>query len=269
MRQLGIDCLSIFALPPVPFVELAAALGCDFISLGLAPRCNPENYPAYSLKDPATQRETKAALRDNGIVLLVGEGIFVLPNRDVRDSAADLDILAELGACTVNVVGIDPDRKRCFDQFARLAEMAASRGMASRIEFVAGLPIGTLADGIEAIRHVGRPDIKLVVDMMHLGRSGGTAADVVNADPSLFGYIQICDCMNQVRDQVWEQTFERMRPGDGELPLFDFLAALPRDLPVGIEIPQRSLAEAGIGPRDRLAPCVAATRALLAKLPTK
>lgn len=267
MRQLGIDYLSVFGLPPVPFVQMAAELGCNFISLGLPPRCNPENYPAYSLKDPATQRETKSALRDYGISLLVGEGVFVLPNRDVHDNAANLDVMAELGAHFVNVVGIDPDRARCFDQFARFAEMAAERGMASRVEFVAGLPIGTLADGIAAIRHAGRPDMKLVVDMMHLGRSGGTAAEVKNTDPSLFGYIQVCDCMNEVRDRVWEQTFERMRPGDGELPLLDFLAALPRDLPIGLEIPQRGLAEAGLGPKERLGPCVAATRALLAKLP--
>jgi sugar phosphate isomerase/epimerase len=269
MRQLGIDCLSVFGLPPVPFVQLAAELGCNFISLGLPPRCNPENYPAYSLKDPATQRETKAALKDHGISLLVAEGVFILPKRDVADSAADLDIMAELGARAVNVVGIEPDRTRCFDQFAHLAEMAAARGMESRVEFVAGLPVGTLADGIEAIRHVGRPDMKLVVDMMHLGRSGGTVADVMNADPSLFGYIQVCDCMNEGGDRVWEQTFERMRPGDGELPLAGFLAALPRDLPVGMEIPQRSLAEMGLGPKERLAPCVAATRSLLAKIAEK
>ena len=55
-------------------------------------------------------------------------------------------------------------------------------------------------------------------------------------------------------------------PGDGELPLLDYLAALPRDLIVGLEIPIRSEALAGLGPRARMTRCVEATRALLAQL---
>ena len=144
--------------------------------------------------------------------------------------------------------------------------MAAARGMASSLEFVAGLTIGTIGAGVEALRQVGRPDMKLVVDMMHVGRSGGTAAELAAVDPASIGYIQICDCTIVPKDASYEVIYERMRPGDGELPLRDLLAALPRGLMVGIEIPQRSLAEAGIGPRERLGACAAATRSLLAEL---
>jgi hypothetical protein len=59
--------------------------------------------------------------------------------------------------------------------------------------------------------------------------------------------------------------FERMMPGTGELPLADMLAALPDDLVVGLEIPMRSRAEAGVGAYDRLLPCVESARALLAQ----
>jgi sugar phosphate isomerase/epimerase len=266
MRQLGIDCLSIFGMPPVPFIELTAELGCSFVSLGLPVRYNPENYPAYSLKDPIVQRETKAALNDHGISLIVGEGFFVLPNQDVSKYVAELDVMAGLGARIVNTLSLDSDRARSFDQFGRFAELAAERGLASSVEFVPGLLVGNLADGIDAVRHVGRPDFKLVIDTMHVGRSGCSAADLKSADSSLFGYVQICDCMIETRNAAWEQGYERMSPGDGELPLKDFLNALPGNLPIGIEIPQRSLSDAGRGPRERLAPCVAAARSLLAKL---
>jgi hypothetical protein len=50
------------------------------------------------------------------------------------------------------------------------------------------------------------------------------------------------------------------------LPLLDILQAVPRDVVIGIEIPRRSLAEAGIGPGERLSPCVEATRNLLSQL---
>jgi 3-oxoacyl-[acyl-carrier protein] reductase len=56
--------------------------------------------------------------------------------------------------------------------------------------------------------------------------------------------------------------YERMAPGDGELPLAEILAAVPADVVVGLEIPMRGLAESGVGPMDRLRPCVAAAREL-------
>ena len=41
---------------------------------------------------------------------------------------------------------------------------------------------------------------------------------------------------------------------------------VPRRVPLGLEVPLRSQAEAGIGPRERFGRCVEATRGLLAKL---
>jgi sugar phosphate isomerase/epimerase len=61
-----------------------------------------------------------------------------------------------------------------------------------------------------------------------------------------------------------EAMYERMAPGEGELPLADMLAALPDDRVVGLEIPMRSRAEAGVSAYDRLLPCVNTARALLA-----
>ncbi len=57
--------------------------------------------------------------------------------------------------------------------------------------------------------------------------------------------------------------FERMVPGEGELPLSEILAALPDDIDIGLEVPQRSLALSGVGPAARLRPCVEAAQGLL------
>jgi sugar phosphate isomerase/epimerase len=65
-----------------------------------------------------------------------------------------------------------------------------------------------------------------------------------------------------------EAMFERMVPGEGELPLHDILSVLPRDIVVELEVPQRTLALAGISPFDRLRPCVDAARRLLSEVST-
>lgn len=266
MERLGIDCLSVFGLPPVQFVELAARLGCGFVTFGVPVTFNPESYPSYCCKDPLTQREVQAALRDHGIAVKVGEGFFFMPGMEAKHFALHLDAMAELGAQTINMVSMNGDLGRSLDGFAALAEMSAARGMSSSVEFVAGQVVGNLEDAAKAVRHVGRPDFKLVVDMLHLARSAGTVSDLANLDPDTIGYIQLCDCRYEATDYVQEAMYERMRPGTGELPLLELLAALPRDIPVGIEIPQRSLANAGLGPMERLQPCVEAARALLAKV---
>jgi sugar phosphate isomerase/epimerase len=264
MDRLGIDFISVFGLPPVGFVNLAADLGCQCVSLGLMPNDrNPHDYPRYSLGDPTLQRELKAALRDTGVAIANTEGFFVLPGRDVSDYAPVLDMMADLGTERINTIGLDPDQPRCFDQLAALAALAGERGVQTTLEFVIGCPVGDLPSAIAAHRHVGRADFKLLIDPMHLFRTGSTAADVAALGDAV-GYAQLCDCTQVARDQMHEARYERMVPGEGELPLLDLVKALPRDIPIGLEVPQLSLAEAGVGPHERLGRCVEAARKLLA-----
>ena len=56
----------------------------------------------------------------------------------------------------------------------------------------------------------------------------------------------------------------RRVPETGEPPLREILAALPRDLVVGIEVPRLHEAAAGVGSHERLRPGVEAARELLA-----
>jgi sugar phosphate isomerase/epimerase len=267
MARLGIEFISVFGMPPLQFVDLAADLGCETISLGLAPLdANPHGYPAYALSD--LRQALLAALRERGVALALAEGFFVLPGRDVSAYAADLDLMCELGAERINTLCLDSDRTRGFDQLGVLVEMAAARGLGATLEFIPASPVGDLATAADAVRHVGRPEFGILVDTMHLVRSGGSAADLTALDPALIHYAQLCDVPLRRTDLSYgeEAKYERRAPGDGELPLLDILAALPRDRVVGLEIPQRSLAEAGVGPHERLGRCVDAARALLEQL---
>jgi len=128
MNRLGIEQLSVFGLPPVEFVTLAADLGCSCISAALsAIPYNPHGYVPFSLKDDiALRRNMIAAMRDRGVAISLGEGCTVRADRDIREMAVDMDIMRELGAERINTVSLDPDRARSFDQFAVLAEMARS-----------------------------------------------------------------------------------------------------------------------------------------------
>jgi sugar phosphate isomerase/epimerase len=267
MTRLAIGFLSVFALPPVEFVNLAADLGCQHISTIVQGQpLVPLGFPPFSLKDDAALRkDLLAAMNDRGVTISLGDGFLVLPGADMRNLCTDLDVLAELGVPRINVVSLDPDLRRTFDQFAALTELAAQRNIETDVEPVPGLTVGDLPTAVAALEYVGRPEFRLLIDTMHLVRSGSSAADLAALDPEHIGYAQLNDTTLQPRfdNYMEEAMFERMVPGEGELPLHDILSALPPDIVIELEVPRRSLALAGVRPIDRLRPCVEAARRLL------
>jgi sugar phosphate isomerase/epimerase len=267
MARLGIENISVLGLPPVDFVDLAADLGCQHISTGLTSFAfGVCNYAPFSLRDDAVlRREFAAAMRARGISISLGEGCTIRDGVDAASYAADLDLFAELGTERINTVSMDLDFSRTCDQFAILAEMAADRSLRITTELSPGLTIGDLPTALAALHQIGRADFRLLIDTMHVIRSGSTPADIAALDPELIDYIQISDAPRQPRFASYreEAMFERMVPGEGELGLRELLAVLPRNRVYAIEVPQRGAALAGIGPHERLGPCVEATRRLV------
>lgn len=269
MVDLGIERLSVFGMPPLDFIAMTARLGCQSLGLGLATTggYNPHGYPEWSFRDdPQLLRDTRQSLLDHDVRLGLVEGFAVVPDQPVTRYAADLDLVAELGCERIAVVSLDKDLDRTIAGFAEFAELAAARGLAVSAELGSLGPIRTLAAAEAAVRGVNHPAFTLLLDTMHFFRLGSTNAQLAETDMSAIGYVQLCDAPWQPRFETYieEAMYERMAPGTGELPLAAFLAQIPPHIPISLEIPQRSLAEAGVGPADRLAPCIAAARALLA-----
>ncbi len=271
MNRLGIEMISVFGLPPVEYVNLAADLGCAHISVSLTPvDINPHGYTSYSLlEDAALRREMIAAMRDRGVSISLGEGLTARADVDIRTRARELDVMAELGIKRVNAVSLDPDLRASFDKFAILAEMAAARGMETVSEFAPGLTVADLPTALDAVRHVGRRDFRLVIDTMHFTRSGAKPEDLQAIDPDIIGYVQLSDAPATPRfaNYMQEAMTERMVLGTGAVPLHGILAQVPRDRVVSLKLPLLSAAQSVQGPLARLRPAVEAARALLAALP--
>jgi sugar phosphate isomerase/epimerase len=266
MNPLGIECLSTFGLHPVELIRLTGELGCSHVTLNLGPAANRlPLYPKMSFReDPSLQREIKAVLADSGVTIGVVEGFAILPDTSVEDFARDLDMVAGLGARAICTVSMERDVERTHAEFARLTELAAARGLVTTTELGAGA-LRRLDKARAALAAVAQPSFKLLVDTMHFFRFGGTVADFAALDPAVIGHIQLNDVPMpaMIDDYMQEALYERRAPGDGDLPLADFLRHVPEGVVVGLEVPIRSEVEAGIGPRERLARCVAQARALM------
>jgi sugar phosphate isomerase/epimerase len=267
MDRLAIEFICTFGMPPVEYIRLAAELGVHKIGIACAPIvANPYGYPAWNLaEDAALLRQTKAALRERGVSISLGEGFLIMPGIAIADAAAKMDTLAEIGTPIVNVVLIEPDHARAIDQFGQFAAMAAQHGMAATIEFMPISPTRDIHAALDIITGSGAANGKVLVDAMHFFRSGSVAADLVGIDPNSIGYAQICDVPMPAltTDYGSEARDERRLPGDGDLPLLDLIRALPASVTIGLEVPMKSRAETGIAPADLLRPGIAACRKLL------
>jgi sugar phosphate isomerase/epimerase len=268
MDRLGIEFISTLGMNPVEAVHLVAGLGLR--RMGMAPSpitANPHHFAPWDLRsDPALVHATKIAARDHGVEIVLGEGFVIMPGVNIADAEPVVDIMAELGAPVLNGCSVEPDRARALDEFSHFSEMAAQRGLIATLEFMPMLWPATLADAVEFVIATGAANARLLLDAMHIYRSGATTAEVSALDPATIAYVQLCDVPMpaQTSDYGEEARHERRCPGEGDLPLAGFLAALPADITIGLEVPMISQAAAGVGVREALAPCVAASRRLLA-----
>lgn len=273
MNKLGIERLGTFGMPPVEFARLAGSLGADCIGIGLAPTpgYNPDGHSDWSLRsDPAMRRELDDTCRGLGVGVSIVEGFWVGPDNDMRDFAADLDVVRELGCDRINVVSVGQGISRTIEGFAQLCDLAQPRGITVCAEMGSLGPIPQVEPALEVVRGVARPNFALVIDTMHFFRLGNTLADFAALDPALIGYVQLADAPWRPRFETYmeEAMYERMVPGEGDLPLAEFVSLIPDGVVVSIEIPLRSWAEQGRTVQERTAPCVAAARNLLsAKVP--
>lgn len=267
MERLALEPLSVMGLPPVEYARLAGELGFRRLTIPLAPLPNNVgNYPEWSLRhDTGLQRRLKSALREAGLAVSLVDCILIFENTSSEALTADVELAAQLGASRVNAMSLDSDRGRTVERMVEVAELAAAAGMETTIEFCPPTPTPDLASAVDLVRRVGRQDFKLLVDAMHLFRSGGSVADLAALEPGMLGYVHLCDVSlaPATPDYNEETCFERLSPGEGELPLLEMLTVLPEELTIGLEVPSRTLALAGVGPRERLAQCLNAAWLLL------
>ena len=263
---LGLECLSGLGLPPDALIRTAAGLGFAHVSLNLSGAANRlECYPAAALRgDPALQQAVRTALDETGMALSLLEGFAITPECPAESWQAELDLAAALGARSTCVIGMERDRPRCHEEFGRFAQFCAERGLIATTEVGAGI-CRTLSHALEAVRLSGSDNFRLLIDTMHFFRSGAALADMAALDPALIAHVQLADVPMPARiaSYMEEALWERRAPGDGDLPLAAFCALVPGGVPMGLEIPIRSEALAGIAPEARFARLRDAARAVM------
>ena len=269
-RSYSLAYLSANTLTPPQAVRLAAELGYRHVGLRLLP--NAAGAPQQFLIDqPAVLRETLAALNDTGVGVFDLEIIRIGAGFDPQTYLPLLHAGAALKAKAVLVAGDDTDLARLTENYARLCELMQTFGMSADLEFMPWTAVPDAQAALRVVEGAGRPhNAGILVDALHVARSGTTPADLRAIPRALLHYAQICDAPTAaqigrdftVEEMIHTARCERLLPGEGDIDLKAMFAALPNDLPVSVEIPhEQRLAQ--LGQTEWARQALAASRALL------
>lgn len=266
MRLLSLAHFTVVDADPITLIEAAQAGGYDAVGLRIVPPF-PTDHVFPVIGDRNAIGGIKQRLSDTGIRVLDVEAIWLTAESDVAMLEPALDVAVALGAGYVIVVGNDPDRGRLAANLSRLCEAASLRGVRVMLEFIPYSQIRSLADAVALLSEVGPANAGVLVDALHLSRSGGSPADLAHYDPALFSYMHLCDAPaippgpEGVRVEAREG---RLYPGEGGLWLDDFIRAFPPETPIAIEAP--SARRAGLPPAERARLAAAGAKRLLQEL---
>lgn len=264
MVALSLDCLTLTDTHPAGLIDSADAAGFDHISLWVQP---PAAYPS-ALVTPDLAPECARLLSESGVKPHLLEVFDLASEEAVEAYRPALELGARLGARAALVIHYaNPDRSHAASLLATFARTAAEYGLGVNLEPVAMGRTRTLAQARELIRESGS-DARILVDTLHLIRSGGGVEQLRAIDPALIGYVQINDGPLSIEPEtmIAEAHGERLYPGEGEFPLAELLRIMPRSIPWGLETPSRRRAQAGMSPRQQALELMAATRRMLDRL---
>ena len=230
-------------------LSLAAGVQPDVAPADMVSVAYASGWPAVGIWfdgktwSDATSREVRTRLDDTGVIPLDIEPI--IPSEDGNDFAEQLiEAAAVIGARHILFTSRLKDQLRTTDRYQQVCEMARPHGMTVVCEFLPIFPLNTLSMATEIVRSSEASNGGVLIDNLHLSRSGSSIEDVRNLPTELFPYLQICDAPverpGDFGGLLDEALNGRLCPGEGSLPIAELLKAVP-NVPLSFEVRSKFL----------------------------
>lgn len=224
--------------------KLAAIAGAGFDAV--------EIFENDLIASPHAPREVRRMMADLGL-----ECVLFQPFRDFEGMPGDLrqqtfdrferkfDVMQELGTDLVLVCSnVSPqalgDRQRIIDDFRELGERAGARGLRIGYEALAwGRHVFDHRDAWSIVKAVDHPSIGLILDSFHSLARDVPIDSIAAIDPAKLFIVQVADAPRMQMDYLYWSRHFRCMPGQGDLPIADYvraLIAIGYDGPLSLEI---------------------------------
>ncbi len=240
-RKFSLAYLTIPGTDPVSQIKIAAEAGYDCVSLRPIPMHLP-NEPLFQFdQDKQLFNDIKKALADNNIRLLDIELARVREDLMVEEYESAFAAAAELGGTDVISSIWTKDKDFYYKEFEKICDLAAKYSLRVNLEFVTFAGVTTLAEALDVLETVDRPNAALLIDTLHAHRSRVSPEELAQVDREKIGLIHLCDGPGPIPslddpNMIGVAREGRLYPGEGEIDLKAMLMAMPL-VPVSIELP--------------------------------
>jgi len=257
----GLAPLTVGRPDALTMVDAAEAGGFGFLGMTL---WVPDEDCAPVCRDRRLREELRRRVEGAGTPVSDVGVVVMRPRLDKEVVERVLVTARALGAEQIIVMNADDDRRRAVATLRAITDLAGSHGLRVGLEFMPYSSTRTLADALRLAEETEEDNVGLVLDVLHLFRSGGTAADLDEPALRALHLVQLCDAerAGPAPDGLRAEALGNRRyPGEGELPLDRVIALLPDDVPVTLEAP--TAGDTARSPLQRAARAGAAIRRFL------
>jgi sugar phosphate isomerase/epimerase len=239
-RTISLGSLTFIELLPPVIARLATAVGFETVGLRAIGGARPGDIDFSLIHDSGLRAATRRALSEGGLRVLDVEGFRITANWSSKEGLENMrrliDVAVDFDASRLLVFSEIHDQTSNEDAFAQLTAFAAGSGVVPGLEFAAWSGVSSLAQAREVVGHSANEG-GIVVDALHLSRTGGTPEDVALVDD--VAYLQLSDAPMDAPLALSGRRAEsrdRRLPGEGDLPLTALLSAIPPHVPISVAL---------------------------------
>lgn len=254
--MIALAALTVLDAGPARQIRAAKAAGFDAVGLRLNPLVPGDPVIAGDLE---ASTDLLDALRASALAV-TEIGVFpIRPGMDVESLAPVLSLSHKIGARFITCPIENSNHLEAVKTFARLCDLAESCALDALVEFNPYSACRNLGDALAFVQESGCKNARLLIDALHLSRSGGAPADLLEIDPDLIALVHLCDAPkppSELRDADElrrESRTARLYPGEGQLWLDELLDVLQPTVPLSVEAPVAAYAHLSVEERARLA----------------
>lgn len=231
---------------PRDVLDAAAEAGFGAAGLRISGRHPGDAWPGNAA-DPQALGSIAAHAAARGVRISSISGYYLSEKTGPEHLAANVAAARHTGARLIAQGCFEPDLARVAALLRGYAGEAARTGIRIALEFMPMSALKSIDDTLRVIAQSGATNVGLLIDALHLARSGAGAAEVRRLDANRIYLTQLCDAAAR-RDPATtlfdEAMAGRLYLGDGGLDLAGLVEALPPSAEIELETPV--VADAGL-----------------------
>ncbi|MCW5654364.1 TIM barrel protein [Hydrogenophaga sp.] len=238
---------------PLDVIDAAAQAGFGAAGPRVSGRYPGDAWPSVDGRADAFDeiRRTAAA---RGVRISSVSGYYISPQVTLDHMLANVNAARAVGAPMILQGCFDGDAARVTALVRDYAAAAREAGVRIALEFMPMSELKTLAQTQDIIAASGAGNVGVLIDALHLARSGASARDVAALDPASIYLTQLCDAPATLAegDTLFNEAMAGRRLlGDGGLDLVGLVQALPPQAELELETPAVQHAALAPVPRAR------------------